>query len=259
MERDTKIIAVAGKGGVGKSSVTTNLAVALAERGKKVVIFDADFGLANVEVMFGKMPQFTLNDVVFKGKQMAEIITEGPMEIGFISGGSGIVGLNDLQHELEILQRDRARYEQDRARMNGEQESRRERLAEMDRTEAEDLEAAAKTGAETEKARLEQDRREAVSRRLEENRGEKQEQLREILSEMEDELSERSPEILLNKVASASCKAAVKGNNTMSYEEADGLVRELMTLDNPYACPHGRPTLISMTKREMEKRFKRIV
>ncbi|MCR5785395.1 MAG: MinD/ParA family protein [Eubacterium sp.] len=90
------ITVTSGKGGVGKSSVSVNLAVQLARLGKRVIIFDADFGLANIEVMFGKIPQYTLNDVIYKGKRISEIVTEGPMGIGFISGGSGIVGLNNL-------------------------------------------------------------------------------------------------------------------------------------------------------------------
>lgn len=56
-----------------------------------------------------------------------------------------------------------------------------------------------------------------------------------------------------------SCKAAVKGNNRLSAQEADALIDELLTLENPYNCPHGRPTIISMTKYELEKKFKRIV
>ena len=55
-----------------------------------------------------------------------------------------------------------------------------------------------------------------------------------------------------------ACKAAVKGNTTMSYEEMDSLMEQLMKLDNPYQCPHGRPTIISMTKYELEKKFKRV-
>lgn len=61
------------------------------------------------------------------------------------------------------------------------------------------------------------------------------------------------------KIASMSCKAAVKGNNRLSMAEAKELIMELMTLDNPYNCPHGRPTIISMSKYELEKKFKRIV
>lgn len=81
----------------------------------------------------------------------------------------------------------------------------------------------------------------------------------ELLGEMEEELSDKKPDMILDKLASMSCKAAVKGNHVMSFEEADHLIAELLTLDNPYACPHGRPTLISLTRRELEKKFKRIV
>ena len=68
-----------------------------------------------------------------------------------------------------------------------------------------------------------------------------------------------TPELILEKVASMSCKAAVKGNQSLSFSEFDALVTELLTLDNPYHCPHGRPTIISMTKYEIEKKFKRII
>ena len=61
--------------------------------------FDADFGLANVEVMFGAIPQYNLSDFIYRGKSIREIITPGPMDIGFISGGSGIIGLNNLTRE----------------------------------------------------------------------------------------------------------------------------------------------------------------
>ena len=59
------------------------------------------------------------------------------------------------------------------------------------------------------------------------------------------------------KIASMSCKAAVKGNNRLSAREAQKLIDELLMLDNPYNCPHGRPTIISMSKYELEKKFKR--
>ena len=68
-----------------------------------------------------------------------------------------------------------------------------------------------------------------------------------------------TPELIDEKVASMSCKAAVKGNNRLSAQEVDALIGELLTLDNPYHCPHGRPTIIAMTRRELEKKFKRIV
>lgn len=68
-----------------------------------------------------------------------------------------------------------------------------------------------------------------------------------------------TPELILEKIASMSCKAAVKGSNAMSRREAQQLMDELLTLENPYQCPHGRPTIISMSKYELERKFKRIV
>lgn len=90
------ITITSGKGGVGKSNLAVNLAVQLRKQGKSVIIFDADFGMANVEVMYGVIPQYTLSDLIYKGKSIREIISKGPMDIGFISGGSGIIGLNNL-------------------------------------------------------------------------------------------------------------------------------------------------------------------
>ena len=69
----------------------------------------------------------------------------------------------------------------------------------------------------------------------------------------------QAPELILEKVASMSCKAAIKGGNHISRAEAEQLIDELLTLENPYHCPHGRPTIISMSKYEIEKKFKRIV
>ena len=87
---------------------------------------------------------------------------------------------------------------------------------------------------------------------------------KELLMEMIDDLSDgistnMAPDLIDEKVASMSCKAAVKGNSRLSAQEVDALIGELLTLDNPYHCPHGRPTIIAMTKRELEKKFKRIV
>ena len=94
---NTKVFTItSGKGGVGKSNMAVNLAVWFSRMGKRVIILDADFGLANVEVMFGTLPQANLSDVIFGGKSIRDVITKGPMDIGFISGGSGIIGLNNL-------------------------------------------------------------------------------------------------------------------------------------------------------------------
>lgn len=87
---------------------------------------------------------------------------------------------------------------------------------------------------------------------------------KELLLEMLDDLADgistsMTPELIDEKVASMSCKAAVKGNNRFSAQEADALIGELLLLENPYHCPHGRPTIIAMTQRELEKKFKRIV
>ena len=81
----------------------------------------------------------------------------------------------------------------------------------------------------------------------------------EILDGLVDQSVRGTPQSVLEKVASMSCKAAVKGNHRMSTKEAHALIDELLTLDNPYNCPHGRPTIISMSKYELEKKFKRIV
>lgn len=86
-----------------------------------------------------------------------------------------------------------------------------------------------------------------------------QELFREMLDEMMDTAVTGTPEVVLNKLASMACKAAVKGNTKISKQEAVKLIDELLTLENPYHCPHGRPTIISMTKQEIEKKFKRIV
>lgn len=81
----------------------------------------------------------------------------------------------------------------------------------------------------------------------------------EMLDQLESDHSKDTLDIFASRLATMACKAAVKGNNRLSMEEAEKLLDELMTLENPYHCPHGRPTIISMTKTEMEKKFKRIV
>ena len=88
----------------------------------------------------------------------------------------------------------------------------------------------------------------------------KKELLMEMIDHLSDELNRNVPSNLIDeKIASMSCKAAVKGNMRLSAAEVDTLITELLSLDNPYHCPHGRPTIIAMSKRELEKKFKRIV
>ena len=84
---------------------------------------------------------------------------------------------------------------------------------------------------------------------------------KELFLEVLDHLAEKGPaggdQAAQEKIASMACKAAVKGNQTLSREEAEELIDQLLTLENPYHCPHGRPTILSMSKYEMEKKFKR--
>ncbi len=80
----------------------------------------------------------------------------------------------------------------------------------------------------------------------------------EVLDHLE-EVGEKPLDIITEKLASMSCKAAVKGNHALSFQEVERLIDELLTLENPYHCPHGRPTIISISRQEMEKKFKRIV
>ena len=87
----------------------------------------------------------------------------------------------------------------------------------------------------------------------------KKELLMEMIDSLTDDIFKGSPDIIYERVASMSCKAAVKGNHHISFAEADHLIDQLLELENPYTCPHGRPTIISMSKHELERKFKRIV
>lgn len=96
------ITVTSGKGGVGKSNTSINLAIQFRKMGQRVIILDADFGLANIEIMFGTVPQHNLCDLIYQGKNIKEIITWGPMDVGFISGGSGIVGMSNLSRDYLV-------------------------------------------------------------------------------------------------------------------------------------------------------------
>lgn len=96
-KKSTRVICVSsGKGGVGKSNFTVNLALALQSQNKKAVIIDADLGLANVEILLNIMPKHTLLDIIEQNKSLADIIEHGPLGIGVISGGSGIKAMSEL-------------------------------------------------------------------------------------------------------------------------------------------------------------------
>ena len=88
-----------GKGGVGKSNISVNLALQLSRCHKRVVVLDADFGLANIEIMLGIRPKYNLADAMFRGEDLKDVIMEGPENIGFISGGSGLKELTNLDSD----------------------------------------------------------------------------------------------------------------------------------------------------------------
>ena len=81
----------------------------------------------------------------------------------------------------------------------------------------------------------------------------------EILDELVENGCKGTPEVIQEKIASMACKSAVKGNQTFTVMEMNALLEQLFELENPYHCPHGRPTMISMSKTDLEKKFKRIV
>ncbi len=98
------ITVTSGKGGVGKTNFSVNFALKLSQMGYRVVILDADFGLANIDVLFGISPRYTLLDVINSNKTIFDILSEGPMNVKFISGGSGIEEMIHLEKwQLNIV------------------------------------------------------------------------------------------------------------------------------------------------------------
>ncbi len=93
------ITVTSGKGGVGKTNVSVNLAINFTRQGKRVVIFDADFGLANIEIIFGVSPKYSLFDMIYNQMSITDILTDAPFGIEFISGGSGIQEMVNLSKE----------------------------------------------------------------------------------------------------------------------------------------------------------------
>lgn len=99
-EKRSRVITVtSGKGGVGKTSLSVNLALQMQRMGKRTIIIDADFGLANIEVMLGIHPRYNISDLIYRSKSIEDVITEGPEGIGFISGGSGVSELTNLNRD----------------------------------------------------------------------------------------------------------------------------------------------------------------
>ncbi|RCX15532.1 flagellar biosynthesis protein FlhG [Anaerobacterium chartisolvens] len=99
-KKSAKVVTVtSGKGGVGKTNITINLAISLSEMGYKVIILDADLGLANIDVLFGINPRDTLVDVIHGRKSILEVLADGPKDVKFVSGGSGVEDLVKMDKE----------------------------------------------------------------------------------------------------------------------------------------------------------------
>lgn len=95
--RTTKILTItSGKGGVGKSNIVVNLGITLQKMGKKVLIFDADIGMGNDDVLIGCFPKYNIFDVIFNNKNIEDVIIEGPLGIKLLPGGSGLSRVDDL-------------------------------------------------------------------------------------------------------------------------------------------------------------------
>ncbi len=98
MQRTKTISITSGKGGVGKTTLVTNMALSLAQQGKKVLILDGDLGMANVDIFFGARPQGNIHDILTGTKEMRDILMEVSKDVFLIPGGSGILEFNNLNH-----------------------------------------------------------------------------------------------------------------------------------------------------------------
>ncbi len=108
------ITVTSGKGGVGKTSLVANMAICLAQAGQRVIILDADLGLANIDVVFGIRPKYNLMDVVNGDMNIDEIMVQGPYGIQIIAGGSGVMELADLEPEKANRLYDQLRFLEDK-------------------------------------------------------------------------------------------------------------------------------------------------
>lgn len=104
IKNKAKIITItSGKGGVGKSNLVVNLAIALQQRGMKVLIFDADIGMSNDDILLGVFPKYNIYDILLRSMDIKDIIVEGPLGVGLLSGGSGINKIDELSKEQRSL------------------------------------------------------------------------------------------------------------------------------------------------------------